>query len=181
MRSYSSISKNGVGFNQMFCSKTTVLVPALLLGVLGLLAGCTKAPSNPKTFAVDGVLSLDDKPIEGATIVLVPISKDDGEAASGVSDATGKFSLTTYTSGDGVRPGSYRIRVTKFDKVLVDDSKRVRNMTPEEEMKAYDPDAKPPTPPKNLLPKKYETEMTSGFSHQVKDSPSKLELKLSSK
>ncbi len=159
----------------------TVLVPTLFLGVLGLTAGCTSAPSNPKTFPVDGMVNLDDKPIAGATIVLVPISKDDGEAASGVSDASGKFSLTTYSAGDGVRPGSYRIRVTKFDKVLVDESKRVRNMTPEEEMKAYDPDAKPPAPPKNLLPKKYETELTSGLSHQVKDSPTKLELKLSSK
>ena len=165
----------------MFCSKLTILVPTLFLGVLGLIAGCTSTPSNPKTFPVDGMVSLDDKPIEGATVVLVPISKDDGEAASGVSDASGKFSLTTYAAGDGVRPGNYRIRVTKFDKVLVDESKRVKNMTPEEEMKAYDPDAKPPTPPKNLLPKKYETELTSGFSHQVKDAPTKLELKLSSK
>ena len=165
----------------MFCSKMTVLVPALFFGALGFMVGCTSAPSNPKTFPVDAMVSLDDKPVEGATIVFVPISKDDGEAASGVSDATGKFSLTTYAAGDGVRPGSYRIRVTKFDKELVDESKRVRNMTPEEEMKAYDPDAKPPAPPKNLLPKKYENEMTSGFSHQVKDSPTKLELKLSSK
>lgn len=165
----------------MFCSTINVLVPGLLIGVLALMAGCTSASSNPKTFPVDGMVSLDDKPVDGATVVLVPISKDDGEAASGVSDASGKFSLTTYAAGDGVRPGNYRIRVTKFDKVLIDDSKRVKNMTPEEEMKAYDPDAKPPAPPKNLLPKKYETEMTSGFSHQIKDSPTKLELKLSSK
>ena len=84
--------------------------------------------------------------------------------------------MTTYSSNDGVRPGIYKIKVSKYDKPQIDDSQRVVNMTKEEEMKAYDPDAKPPAPPKNLLPKKYENEQTSGITHTVADKTTKLEI-----
>ena len=95
-----------------------------------------------------------------------------------LTDAEGKYKLTTTKSGDGAVPGSYKVKVLKWDKAPVDTSKMVRNMTYEEEQKAYNPDAKPAAPPKNLLPKKYESENTSGLSHMVAESPSTFDIDL---
>ena len=56
----------------------------------------------------------------------------------------------------------------------------VRNMTPEEEQKAPEPNpnAKPAPSPKNLLPKKYESEKTSQLSHSVADKASTFDIEI---
>ena len=154
---------------QIQISVTTLL----FLGCLGLI-GCTSQTSNPTTFPVVGTVTQNGKAVENAIVIFTP--DGNGEAASGTTDALGKFAMTTYSSNDGVRPGLYKIKVSKYDKPQIDDSQRVVNMTKEEEMKAYDPDAKPPAPPKNLLPKKYENEQTSGITHTVADKATKLEI-----
>lgn len=164
--------------NRFLQTKTQTSVMAFLLLVFVGLIGCSSQPSNPKTFPVTGSVTQNGKTIEGATVIFVPDEDGGGAAASGKSDASGKFAMTTYTLNDGVRPGSYKIKVSKYDKPQIDDSKRVVNMTPEEEMKAYDPDAKPTPPPKNLLPKKYESELTSGLSHTVADKPTTFDIDL---
>ncbi len=46
----------------------------------------------------------------------------------------------------------------------------------EEEQKQYDPNAKPAPPPKNLFPKKYESEHTSGLSVDVKAQPNTFDI-----
>jgi hypothetical protein len=83
---------------------------AVLLPVLVLTqAGCGR------TVAVKGVVTLDGKPVPGATVLFVPEAGGDGRPASGLSDDAGQFRLTTYRPGDGAVPGTYRVVVTKTE------------------------------------------------------------------
>jgi hypothetical protein len=116
-------------------------------------------------------------PLPGATIVLVPTSEG-AESATGLSDDSGKFSLSTYVAGDGARPGDYRVKVMKYDSPAANPGGK--NLTYEEEQNAPDTEveARPVAPPRSLIPKKYESETTSGITHKVGTAPSTLEIKI---
>jgi hypothetical protein len=133
-----------------------------------LFFGCEKG--NPPTFPVAGTITMKKKPVEGATIILVPTSKDQ-EPASATSDASGKFSFSTYVANDGVRPGTYGVKLFKYDAVPSPPA----NPKTEEE---YSPDTAIPPPPKNHLPKKYDSEATSGISLSVEAKPATLEIEI---
>jgi hypothetical protein len=110
-------------------------------------------------------------------VVLVPASEG-SDSAAGVSDAQGHFAISTYGGGDGARPGQYRVRVTKLEAAKVDPN--AKNLTYEEELAApdNDPSLRPAPPPKNWLPKKYESDTGSGLTHTVPEGPSTLDIKL---
>src|SRR5262245_38254316 len=74
------------------------------LSLAVLLAGCTTT-TGPKTEPVTGTVTLDGKPLAGAQVVFQP--KSGGQAASGTTDAQGKFTLTTFNAKDGAAVGSY--------------------------------------------------------------------------
>ena len=59
---------------------------------------------------VNGTVLLDGKPVAGATVMLIP--RERGRPALGKTDAQGKFTLSTYTQGDGALPGLHRVTVT---------------------------------------------------------------------
>jgi hypothetical protein len=79
-----------------------------LLGAL-LLAGLGCGGAS-KPVKVSGVVSLDSKPLAGATVVFTP-ADGKGNLASGRTDADGNFRLTTFQVNDGARPGDYKITV----------------------------------------------------------------------
>ena len=152
---------------------------SLLAVFLGSFVGCSTGPSNPTTFPVTGTVTQAGKPVEGAQIILVPKDKS-GESATATTDALGKFAMGTYEAKDGARSGSYAVKVSKFDNPVPTNLGTV-NMSYEEQQRLYDPNAKQPDPPKNLLPKKYESELTSGLSHTVTSSATKLDIEISAK
>lgn len=77
-----------------------------LLAGLGLLAGCGGAG----TVRCGGVVQLDGKPVPNASVMFIP--KDAGRRpATGKTDASGRFQLTTFTPGDGVLPGAHTVTV----------------------------------------------------------------------
>ncbi len=82
---------------------------ALLLGVI---CGCGAKPSAG--IKVSGVVTLDGVPVEGAKVTYNSTS---GQApAMGVTDAKGKFQLTTFDlktlkEMDGASPGEYKVTV----------------------------------------------------------------------
>jgi hypothetical protein len=82
-----------------------------MLGVTFLAAGCGGGPVN-----VRGRVLLDDVPIAGVTVMLMPI--DQGHPATGLTDADGTFRLTTFQREDGALPGQYKIVVTKTDAII---------------------------------------------------------------
>jgi hypothetical protein len=83
-----------------------------LLGITILTSGCS---SNGGPVSVRGKVLLDDIPVEGATVTLMPIEQ--GRPAAGLTDPNGVFRLTTFERDDGALPGTYKIVVTKTNPI----------------------------------------------------------------
>lgn len=81
---------------------------SLLLATL-LLTGCGGSNLQPLT----GTVTLDGKPLADAAISFIPV--EGGRPASGNSDADGKFTIASYTAGDGLPPGSYKVTIVKIN------------------------------------------------------------------
>ncbi|MBA63776.1 MAG: hypothetical protein CMJ76_15585 [Planctomycetaceae bacterium] len=94
------------------------LVALLCVGVMITIAGC--GASNPLTTPITGTVTYDGEPLEGATVTLTPEAGSSGSrSASGTTDASGNFTLTTvFTDGQnspGAVGGSYTVRVSKHE------------------------------------------------------------------
>jgi hypothetical protein len=74
-----------------------------------VVAGC-----GPKAVQVEGVVKLDGAPVEGATVTFV--TADGKQSASGLTDASGHFSLST-ANASGAFPGDYKVLVVKNPEV----------------------------------------------------------------
>ncbi len=152
----------------------------LVCAALALFAGC--GSSNPPTAQVTGTVTLDGDPVEGATVLFLP---DDTtlKAATASTQADGTYALTTFEAGDGAMPGSYKVKVHKYDLPEggmnpygeSQTADEIQPMTQEEELAAMEAaysaaDAKPDQKEekaKNELPAKYADVATSGLSYQV--------------
>lgn len=148
----------------------------ILVAIGIVLTGCPKS-SGPVTYRVTGTVTMQGKPVAGAVVTFVPTSNE-GEAASAITGADGKYVLTTRQAGDGARPGEYRVKVNKQEETTVDPSKMVKNLTIEEEQKIYVENKKPRPPAKSLIPSKYLDESSSGLSHTVPKSSSTFDIEI---
>jgi hypothetical protein len=90
------------------------IIPRTFFAVtLALAPGCdgkSQAPSG--LVPAEGIVTLDQTPLAGVVVTFASESEE-GPSASGISDALGRFRLTSFPSGDGARPGSYRVVVIK--------------------------------------------------------------------
>ncbi len=77
-----------------------------LLVVLLSTVGCSAQPGTTPTAKVSGTVTLKGKPIEGVSIAFVPTS---GRPASGITNAAGQFTLSTFGNGDGAVLGSHKV------------------------------------------------------------------------
>ncbi len=155
--------------------KVTGLAVALLSTLL--LVGCSAGSSNPKTYPVTGNVTKGGKPVSGAQVVFVSVEQG-GQSAFATTDAEGKYQLMTFEPNDGALPGTYVVKVSKYEGGVAPAGTETRNLTPEEESKLYNPDEKAPPPPKNELPNKYASEVTSGLKHTVPSSPSTFDIEI---
>ena len=64
---------------------------------------------QPKMSRVSGIVTLDGQPVAGARITFLPAKG--GRPASGVTDGTGEYRLTTFEKDDGAAPGRYAVTV----------------------------------------------------------------------
>ncbi|MBC8874759.1 MAG: carboxypeptidase regulatory-like domain-containing protein [Planctomycetes bacterium] len=88
----------------------------MVVVVLGV-GGCSG--SSVDTYEVSGTITYKDQPVANVAVTFNPV--DDGLAATGVTDAQGKFkSLSTQDSGDGVAAGSYIITLSQAADVSTD-------------------------------------------------------------
>lgn len=118
--------------------------------ILGTGCGTKGVPSYP----VKGTVTLEGKPLEGATVMFVPTV---GPPNSGVTDASGSFSI----GKPGVPAGSCGVAITKTA-----GGPAMTNPTPEDLQKiAQAPAAK--QPPKSLVPEKFGRSDTSGLTATV--------------
>lgn len=133
--------------------------------VLGCVAGCGKPPADAPTVPihpVGGLVTLDGKPIEGARLALVSLQGQQplDVTPNGISDAEGKFQISTYTVADGAPDGAYAVTVSWPE---------IRNAGSSE-----------PEYGKERLPKRYQIPEQSGFVVTVSEDltePLNLELK----
>lgn len=125
---------------------------AVVLGTLTQF-GCGGGDSEHETEYVEGVVTLDDKPVPGATVTFAPVDDSQGVPATGITDENGKYKLTTIgggTAGEaeaGTVAGEYYVGVKKSE-------------FPKQVEDVNDPDyGKAPDPKKSnityIVPKKY--------------------------
>lgn len=141
-----------------------------------MFVGCDSAPDNPPTFSVTGKVTYKNKPVEGATVVLVAQTAE-GRGAVGNTDADGNYKVGTFGEGDGAVVGSYKVKVFKYEMIAEPPSDGDDVMSEEEEEEEYtgEEDVEEAD---NLLPAKYEDAYKSGFSVDVIDAPVVLDLDL---
>lgn len=83
-----------------------------MMPLLIVMLGC--GSGKPTPLPIQGVVTLDGKPIGKAAVMLVPTQANSGAApALGVTDSLGQFILKTEKIGDGALQGSYTATVIK--------------------------------------------------------------------
>lgn len=160
-------------------------IPAVCLAVA---TSCSRGVSV-KTIPVTGTVIYNGAPLGGATVTFVNVDPD-GRSATGITEADGKFKLTTLvTPGrnqNGAVEGEYVATVFKTGaNTMVGatqpglKSEDMKNMSPEEMQKfaGRERQAPPnkgrdmaePEKPKSLVPEKYNDQKTSGLSCTVSE------------
>ncbi|QDT21577.1 hypothetical protein [Gimesia chilikensis] len=127
-----------------------------------LVMGCSssehlkgRVPVSP----VSGTISFKGNPVEGAIVNFV--SEDGNPVATGKTDSTGTYSLTTYDADDGAGLGEYVVLVTKI---------KVPQKTPEGAEDSGYPGAKNLS--QHLLPEQYSNRLKSPLRATVTDESS---------
>ncbi len=134
---------------------------ALALFFLGC-GGPATDPNRPKTVPATGSVTYQGSPVEGATVMFVSTSGQ-GRGAVANTDASGRFTLTTFEAGDGAIPGSYKVTI----------SKSILEGAPEEGATGTEPGVEPDAgTAKDLVPAKYKDANQSGLTAEVKDGES---------
>ncbi len=160
-----------------YCSFAGLVLTAV---ALAMVTGCSRGDGRPKTYPVTGTVTLNGTPVDGATVVFVPKSPaqpgaQGPQAATGTTDASGKYVLGTFARGDGAIPGEYLVRVFKYP---APPPPTGGSGSSEEEYVPPEESAAPAPPPKNLLPEKYANENTSGLSFTVEPKSNTFDIQL---
>ena len=82
---------------------------------VALMAGCGGS-SGPKTYRVEGTVTHNGSPVEGASVSFVP-TDGSGSSAGGRTDASGKYTLMTSFGAVGASPGTYNVTLSKKEAV----------------------------------------------------------------
>lgn len=75
---------------------------------LVMFAGCSGTGPVP----VEGVVTFDSKPLEGATVMFRPAQ---GRPSVGKTDAAGRYRLRYTSERDGAVPGTHVVSITTLD------------------------------------------------------------------
>lgn len=108
------------------------------------------------TFPVNGKVTLNGKPLAGATVALHSFNKTSEKhttVCDGLSDANGRFTVTTYFRFDGAPAGEYTATVRKVKRGIADEE----------------------APDKNTLPEKYGAPTTSPLKVTIKEGTNDIE------
>ncbi|MDR1270471.1 MAG: carboxypeptidase-like regulatory domain-containing protein [Planctomycetaceae bacterium] len=145
-----------------------------LLLVTLCFAGCGSSKIDPSYRLVTGTVTHNGTSVAGASVLFSPL--DGGLAASGVSDASGNYRLSTGTAqvpGSGTRPGKYKVTVYKVEKAVDKDAEELDagKISYDEFMARREKTPIPPTGllDKHLLPTIYSDAETSPLEVIVED------------
>jgi hypothetical protein len=127
-----------------------VRAAALAALLIGPISGCTESLDRPKTFPVSGKVTHKGQPVPKGTITFQP---DQGQPSVGEIQPDGTYRLSTFDPGDGAVAGHYRVFV-------------IANTADPTKMPGSSPGW---TPPKDLVPQKYNKAETSGLETTVSE------------
>ena len=144
-------------------------IVAFAVAISFTLVGCSGRPANrPATYPVSGIVQFSGSPVAGATVGFQS-KQPQGRSASGITDAQGRYKLTTFSRGDGAPPGDYGVIVLKY--------KETASASGGE----YRPVQGPERPPEHELPPKYAAAGTSGLEATVGATALEFNIELSAK
>ena len=87
--------------------------------VVGIMAGLLTVgcgDSGPPVVPVSGKVTLDGKPLSGASVTFVPAGEAAGTfGGSATTDGEGAYTLLNTKGAKGVSPGDYRVTVSKAE------------------------------------------------------------------
>jgi hypothetical protein len=127
---------------------------AVVLMSMMAVVGCSPAANRPALAVTSGVVTFNGSPLADAQIVFLPADASGGALASGKTDAKGTFVLSTFGTGDGAIPGDKLVKV-------------VAQSQGKSEKEGNEPGSPDYEAPKDLIPKKYFSEATSGLKATV--------------
>ena len=142
-----------------------LLAVALLGSVLGLGCGDQQGADRPSTCPVTGTVTHNGQPVDGATVAFQ--SAGGSRGAVGVTDAGGKYTLTTFESGDGAVPGEYQVKIFKYK---VESSEAVADQDSDDYVPPAEGEGEEAAEAENLLPPIYADPTTSGLTATVSES-----------
>jgi hypothetical protein len=155
-----------------------IFLPRLIVScsmILGLLLGTSGCGSKwPKTVPVSGKVTLDENPVEGAAVCLIPDSG--GRFGYGTTDANGDFTVSTFEANDGATLGSHKIVITKAD--VIAPNRVAATIEEQDELTRAGVEG---WIFKSLIPEKYGNPDTTELSVEVVKGMRPLTLQLSSK
>ena len=133
---------------------------ALAACIVFTLCGCSS--KGPATVPTTGTVLYNGKAVEGASVTFM--IKDSANGATGVTDAQGKFTLSTMGKGGAVA-GLHMVGITKIEATTAtseaDEQKMRSDPTSLTKMMQNT------KPPKSELPAKYASPQTSGLTATV--------------
>ena len=142
------------------------------------LAGCGTDESKPDNEQVEGVVTLDGKPVPGAVVTFVPVDDKQGVSATGTTDDEGRYTLTTIErgvrGGSGAVAGEYYVGVVK-DKPLPEDPDTDEPGYGEDEGTGREEDEPEIT---HIVPAKYNRPQDSGIKVTVEKGKNEIPIKL---
>lgn len=140
--------------------RSTILSILFCATSILLTIGCSSREDKwtkmrPEVYPTQGTVRMDGQPLEEAIVVFS--SLDGNHSGTGVTDAAGKYRLTTFEDFDGATEGEFQVTVEKNDWI---------------EIAASGPDAGPggsggPVKKVPLTPAKYRDFEKSGFTATV--------------
>ncbi|MDR1382902.1 MAG: DUF4198 domain-containing protein [Planctomycetaceae bacterium] len=146
-------------------NKKSFVITVFVLSVIVLFVFGCSVNRLRGLVPVEGIVFYDGKPVAEANVTFYPENQENRTAVA-LTDANGKFKLTTLEANDGAFPGAYKVTVVKYSAPPNIDA-NINNMSGLEKsaaMKKY-LDAKDEV--KSLLPTKYAAPNTSGLTVTV--------------
>jgi hypothetical protein len=125
-----------------------------------ILSGCGSGSPFPVE-AVEGIVTLDGQPVEGAVITFVPVDVAEGKAAYARTDETGIYKLTAFNggkSGAGTMTGRYIVSILKEVPVREPTTKELADAEKGIEINI---------PLRSVIPIRYNDAQTSGLTAEI--------------
>jgi len=150
------------------------------------MAGCSKGPGIT-TYPITGTVTYQDKPVSGASVYFIR-DNPDAPRSTGITDADGKYTLTTYINPKQILKGAvadrYRVTIVKeppseaaanapvgdpsdpeYQKKSLEMMIKMAGPAPGANGRAVGTTAE--TKPKSLVPERYSKPETSGLQATV--------------